>query len=326
MLMRNTENNKYSLDTLKFFLSIMVVFIHSRIFLDSSVFLDTFTSNGIFRIAVPIFFVINGYYLPIDKNKFKSWLYSSIILYLSLTIFYCYFWVDRSSIQAIIESIILKTTTGFLHLWYIQAMIIAGIIIYTIGKYKYILQLSIVLFILGWCLQLYHSYQYVYDQTTSYNYQIYRNALTIALPFMIIGKSLRNVQFSTFKKHSLFIFGLVSFSFEIYLNYYYFSSRQINNITLTFDVYLSLIFICPFIFVCAMNLNYGVNINRKIPNYIYFIHPLPMLIFNRFMPDSDRILVSFMIAIVSILISYAFLKLSPRINNIVKFKTKTSVS
>lgn len=54
-IQENTEKNKYSLDTLKLILSVMVVFIHSRIFLDSSLILDAFTSNGFFRVAVPIF-------------------------------------------------------------------------------------------------------------------------------------------------------------------------------------------------------------------------------------------------------------------------------
>ncbi|MBC4408795.1 acyltransferase family protein [Klebsiella pneumoniae] len=321
-LMRNTENNKYSLDTLKFILSIMVVFIHSRIFLDSSVFLDTFTSNGIFRIAVPIFFVINGYYLPNDKNKFKSWFLSSIALYLTLTIFYCYFWIDRTSIQTIIQSIIIKTTTGFLHLWYIQAMLIAGIIIYTAGNYKYILQLSIMLFILGWCLQLYHSYQYVYDQTTSYNYLIYRNALTIALPFMLIGRYLRHGMLALFNKNKLFFLALLCFLIEVYLNYYIFSSKPINNTPLTFDVYLSLILVCPFIFAFTMKLNYGININRKIPNYIYFIHPLPIFVFNKFYPQGNGVLISLLIAISSIAISYIFLKLKPRLTPFIRPRAK----
>lgn len=39
-IQENTEKNKYSLDTLKLILSVMVVFIHSRIFLDSSGFVE----------------------------------------------------------------------------------------------------------------------------------------------------------------------------------------------------------------------------------------------------------------------------------------------
>ncbi|HBS7058692.1 TPA: acyltransferase family protein [Klebsiella pneumoniae] len=86
-IQENTEKNKYSLDTLKLILSVMVVFIHSRIFLDSSLILDAFTSNGFFRVAVPIFFIINGYYLPSDKNNFKKWFFSSLYLYIGLTFF-----------------------------------------------------------------------------------------------------------------------------------------------------------------------------------------------------------------------------------------------
>ena len=43
-------------------------------------------------------------------------------------------------------SIIKTLATGFLHLWYIEAMIIAGAIIYFFGACKYIFHLSIVFF------------------------------------------------------------------------------------------------------------------------------------------------------------------------------------
>ncbi|MEY7068002.1 acyltransferase family protein, partial [Klebsiella pneumoniae] len=125
----NTDKNIYSLNSLKLTLSIMVVFIHTRIFLDNSVLLDTFTSNGFFRIAVPVFFIMNGYFLPSTKNSFKKWLIKSTCIYLSLTALYAFFWLDYSTLTTSIKTIAHALLAGYSHLWYIQAMIIAGLII-----------------------------------------------------------------------------------------------------------------------------------------------------------------------------------------------------
>ncbi|HCA9993631.1 acyltransferase family protein [Klebsiella pneumoniae] len=321
-LTKNTDKQKYSLDTLKLILSVMVVFIHSRIFMDSSIFLDTLTSNGIFRIAVPIFFIINGYYLPTDKDRFLKWLSSSIFLYVGLTIFYIYFWINGSSIQSILTSSIKTFLFGFLHLWYIQAMIVAGILLYFLWRFKILIYFSVALFIIGWGLQCYHSYQYVYDQNTSYSYLIFRNALSIGLPFMAIGRLLRERSLSNFITPALFYISLSIFFIEIIFNYSSFASKTIDILGFTIDVYVSLIVICPFIFVMAMKFDYGFAINRKIPNYIYFIHPLPMFVFNKFYPQGNRILVSFLIAISSIAISYIFLKMQPRLMLFIRQRAK----
>lgn len=321
-LTKNTEKQKYSLDTLKLILSVMVVFIHSRIFMDSSTLLDTFTSNGIFRIAVPIFFIINGYYLPTDKERFLKWLSSSIFLYVGLTIFYIYFWINGSSLESILTSSIKTFSFGFLHLWYIQAMIVAGVILYFLWRFKFLIYFSVALFIIGWGLQCYHSYQYVYDQNTSYSYLIFRNALSIGLPFMAIGRLLRERSLSNFITPTLFYISLSIFFIEIIFNYSSFASKAIDILGFTIDVYVSLIVICPFIFAMAMKFDYGFAINRKIPNYIYFIHPLPMFVFNKFYPQGNRILVSFLIAISSIAISYIFLKMQPRLMLFIRPRAK----
>ena len=51
-----------SIDILKVILAIAVVFLHTRIFYDLSTLLGHVFVQGIFRLAVPIFLVITGYY------------------------------------------------------------------------------------------------------------------------------------------------------------------------------------------------------------------------------------------------------------------------
>lgn len=78
---------KESFDTLKFFLAFFVVIIHTG-----------FTgwiglgSDAISRIAVPLFFMITGYYLPtMTEEKFKKHFHKVIYLTVISTLFYSLF-------------------------------------------------------------------------------------------------------------------------------------------------------------------------------------------------------------------------------------------
>ena len=51
-----------SLDYLKVFLAVCVVFLHGGWLYDINELVGYLHVNGLFRIAVPLFFIINGYY------------------------------------------------------------------------------------------------------------------------------------------------------------------------------------------------------------------------------------------------------------------------
>jgi peptidoglycan/LPS O-acetylase OafA/YrhL len=63
-------------DSLKLFLAVMVIGLHANLFFDTSPLANQLFVNGISRIAVPTFFIINGYYLSgamKDTASFLSW-------------------------------------------------------------------------------------------------------------------------------------------------------------------------------------------------------------------------------------------------------------
>lgn len=311
-IQQNTEKNIYSLNTLKLLLSFMVVFIHTRFFLDTSALLDTFTSNGFFRISVPIFFIINGYFLPSSIKSFKEWLMKSLTMYIALTVLYSFFWLDFTSVMSALKSTLHAFFVGFSHLWYLQAMIIAGVIIFLFKNKNLLLFLSVILFFLGVLFQIYNSYQHMVHMDIPLRYSLYRNAFTIGLPFMLIGNLIRlgrlNVPIRLI--FPLAVISAATLCIEIYINYFEFVSNVDLNKPWSFDIYFSLILLCPAIFLIFLNFNNGVCINRDIPNYIYFFHPLPVLILSSSgILFNDRVEFSSVIIIITLMIVWGVIKI-----------------
>jgi len=159
-------NRKSSLDILKFIAAYLVVFIHSDAKNSIS---DIFL--GICRIAVPIFFMISGYFLY-DKNKEK--IIISIKKILKLLIFadilYLLFEIFKNLLigQSIVEIFKSLFSINFVifnmgsigsHIWYIRAIIyiyILYIIIKKLKKDQLLLPLICIIYILNTFLIKYH--------------------------------------------------------------------------------------------------------------------------------------------------------------------------
>jgi len=89
-----------ALDILKLGLSLIVVMLHCQLFKNIDDILYQITVNGIFRVAVPVFLVITGYFLFLidDINKLLHWLKRILILYLIWIFFYISFWWSNTSV------------------------------------------------------------------------------------------------------------------------------------------------------------------------------------------------------------------------------------
>ena len=87
-------NRSLSIDILKVILALMVVGIHSGFLEDISALGRYLTVSGLFRMAVPIFFVINGFYFfSVPPEKISHWFKRVIQLYLFWTIVYIGYWL-----------------------------------------------------------------------------------------------------------------------------------------------------------------------------------------------------------------------------------------
>lgn len=304
-----------SLDLLKIILAIFVVLLHANFFSDYNETLSYLSVEGLFRIAVPTFFLINGYFFKhiVDNKKIIKWSKRVIILYSVWTIIYLPFWTFS------IKSIIINIFIGYFHLWYIQALLLSGIILFYTKKLnsKNMLMLAFFLFSVGVVIQYSGNYHMVkvniLDRIMNFE-PTYRNFLFLGLPFFIIGYLINKDNWNkliTPKQTLLLItLGMIFIFIESYINYYYTKEA--------FDNLFSLIFICPLIFIYTINLNLRFNINSKnialVSTAIYLVHPLIRKILNMLFTMETTFL-----SILTIVFSFFISLIIIEINTKIKF-------
>jgi len=258
-----------SLDILKVFLAILVVLIHLSFLRDKMVLVSQLLVNGICRQAVPIFLVISGYYFYSIKSKEKlfEWIKRLIILYILWMFIYCYRWIGEFSFK---QSIFVLGA-GYLHLWYLIGTLFAGIILYVVKSKKWLAWCIIILFFLGYFIQLLLYLEYF--NKDFYEPYLSRNFLFFCFPFMGIGYLLADKKNNRFSP-SLWVlfFVLLLVLAESYISYKFLTKGGL----VSFDLMLTSLLAAPLIFLYVKNKQVLGN-SKNIALYstaIYLIHPI----------------------------------------------------
>ncbi|OTG99771.1 acyltransferase family protein [Acinetobacter sp. ANC 4973] len=263
-----------SIDILKVILAIAVVFLHTRVFYDLSTLLSHVFVQGIFRLAVPVFLVITGYYFFYINNiqRYKTWLKRIFILYAVWMVFYLPIWWTKSASYNF--SVLYN---GYYVLWYIQGVLLGGSVLYfcrNINANKLFIG-SIFLFLLGVTLQQVgnlHLFQGQMDAELN-TYTVHRNFLLMSFPFLTLGFLLNKCQAAISNKINIklwhVIVVVVLVVVESLANYFLISRKE------SLDQMFSLFITAPIIFIYVFNQNI-LGKNKELANLstaIFLIHP-----------------------------------------------------
>lgn len=317
--MANKSSRNISLDILKIVMAMMVVAIHTTFLYDISEIASAITVDGIFRIAVPMFLLINGFYF-FDCERRKSeltWLYRVTILYIIWMIIYSPFWFDSGPLDlSWVKRFINQVVLGFFHLWYISGMIFAAIFLMTLRRLNtnFILIAIGISFFSGVLIQYignYHLFRGTEIDILTNKHWYHRNGLFLAFPFFAIGYLIRkhNIEKRLSIKWTRLIFaiGFICLLFETLMNYHYGTLKEgIDNI-------ISTIIICPALLI--LFLRYEVLGKSKnlalIASSIYFTHVAVWILGNQYLQLSNTTNTAFVLA-VSLLLSLPLIKLNKR--------------
>lgn len=292
-------------DILKFIMSFFIVALHYSFLQDLNPEISNYLNQGLFRLSVPIFLIINGYYFfTIDsKLKYKKWLKKIIWLYAFWTIVYLYYILKLD-----INHIILALLSGYYQLWYIVAMIGASLIVFVSRNInvKYLLYLGVGLYCIGCIIQYLSSYglvtlfqEFKNIKTEGVPSIFYRNFLFFGTPFFLIGFLYKKFELSINKKISnrinyYLVTAFVLLFVEIYLNQKY-------AIQKSFDLLFCLIIVAPLIFIkCKFyTFTYNSKILGLLSSSIYFVHPLVYFLFveGLYLAYTFQVIVTFVLSI-----------------------------
>jgi hypothetical protein len=281
-----------SIDILKIILAFFVVFLHMHLLRDSHPELSFVLVNGVFRMAVPTFLVITGYYFYYVDNtdKLKKWLIRTFLLYFIWSLVYVPFWKEGDALMNIVF--------GYHHLWYLIGTFFSGIVLFFIRKksVSVLVSLVVLLFTLGYATQTLGNLHYFKYQTDSIInlFPSYRNFLLVCFPFLTIGYLINKLNLDMKYKPSLItiigVTGLVAL--EAFLNY------KMVSPTENIDLLFSLLIASPLIFMYCKNRSVMVNtkILASLSTAIYLVHPLLMKwILDQYMPFEMLIFITLLI-------------------------------
>ena len=277
---------KINIDTVKLIASFMIVAIHVYPLESINSNLDYIFTRILFRIAVPTFLMITGYfvlpktssnvnYLKNYTKKILKLYIISIGLYIPLNIYMGYF--NNNNLLIFVKDVFLNGT--FYHLWYFPALLLGIWIDYFLMKIKNHKIIFFIVLILFFIVLFEDSY-YNFISDISFFKKIYmhiftifdytRNGLFYAPIFIYIGY-LFNFSYqkkSYFSRIILLIISIILLLIEGIILYFY-------NIPRHNSMYIFLIPTSIFLFSIILKNKTTRNIIYKnLSTWIYILHPL----------------------------------------------------
>lgn len=233
-----------ALDGLKCLLALAVVAIHTSPLLFAWPQGNYFLVNGLCRVAVPTFFVIGGFYLAPalgDAAMFGRWWRRMLGLYLFWTLVYAPFFVAEH--HGAPGAVLITVVFGYLQLWYIAALVVAGPLVWWAQRRLSAAQLmgvACALFAVGVVLQ----WAPVYGRFADHH-SLYRNAVFLAFPFVAFGVLIRRGfidELTPWQRRLGLLAGFAGLAVETAL------ARAYGQPGVGVDIYVSLLLICPLLF------------------------------------------------------------------------------
>ena len=170
------------LDQLKLILAVLIVGLHTNVLQEVSTAIAYALNNGLARLAVPLFFMLSGYFLAQRAHpKIWPWAKPILLLYGLWQVVYLPFYTPAPTLAAWLST----WAFGYWHLWYLNALLLAGGVVlwcYQRGWQRPLAYTVVPLYLVGCIIQYLQHYAGLTLPLESY-----RNALWFGLPFMVLG-------------------------------------------------------------------------------------------------------------------------------------------
>lgn len=273
-----------NLDRLKLLLALMVVAMHCKVLGGNDSFAGYLLCNGLLRIAVPVFFLINGYFLGQALQSaagMRRWLGRIVLLYVFWMLVYSPFYLVGSGLGAVLLAV-KQWLIGFFHLWYLLGMIGGGLLLYAVrGRRTWqVAALAFVAFATGLALQYARAYVQIPEpflQHFNQNDYAARNFLFMGFPFVAAGFLLARHQVPTRLAPGLLwawlAVAVVLMLAESWFNFSHAPDRVIN-----FDFMFTLPLVAPALMLLPLRYPRAGEGDRvgRLSAAVYFTHPLFM--------------------------------------------------
>lgn len=285
------------IDIAKFIFSICIIGIHTQLFAEYKI--GYYIKTNIFRLAVPFFFICNGYFIA--KNiEHKRYNKKNIIILIKQYLFWCIFYTVLYNFLAAwefdFENLVLDIINVFTFrttniMWYLGVFLIFSCSIYYIKdnkKLKIIYIMSIFGYILGLSFVTYkylfigNKYELIIDFLEKYFKSNRYFPFTIVFPFIgyYLYKSTKVDKIPMYKQLSILVLSQLLLFIETYI--YYDKSITFNE----YDYFLFTPLVSVSLFIVLLkydkkiNLHVNTNVLRKLSKSLFFNHYIFIYLFH----------------------------------------------
>ena len=272
------------------------------------------------RIAVPIFFMITGYFYTKTSKKPLKQIKKIFSLVILANLLYFLFGVltnnlpDISNTNVIAKLILFNETPFAGHLWYLGAILYVLIIVYLADKIKIRKYLYFFIPILLIVDIIFGKYSIlIFNKEFPYIY--IRNFLFVGLPYFLIGDLLYKNKDKLLNKFSLknLIILIIVFTITTLLEKYFLISINMNA---TRDQYISTTFLSITVFLLALKAKNVDDkfifaiIGRKYSLYIYIVHLMIINLYNNYLVEKNILnyFIQIIVFLISLLIAIIYVK------------------
>ena len=277
-----------SIDVMRIIAAFAVVTVHTKFF--GSRYLNSTLIN-----AVPLFFMISGFFYCVSQEKklkrIKSMFFITImsnLLYMVVGLVMSYlqgnlseFVSEKFSLESLINFVFFNDSPFAVHLWYLSALLYCMVIDYFISKFniskKVILIAIITIIMVDFIIGKYSILIWGGELPGVW----IRNFIFSGLPYFYAGKLFRTVDIDKFKVSNVWLiilmvfFTLTTLAEKFTMNYYQVAAQRENYISSTLFTFVLFIFLLknpaenPSKFVALL-----ADLGRKYSLYIYVDHML----------------------------------------------------
>ena len=283
------NNRNRALDWLKLVMAMAVVGIHTEPFIDAYAPLYYVLTQGIFRLAVPVFLMATGFYfsrMMENPGEMRSWVRRLLLLYAIWMVVYGMKYLPRNTHPATFLQFGLTLLLGYWHLWYLVAACLGGAMLYALRSRsdESLASVAAVLFFGGVCMQYLVAWFDLKNPVASpaFDHQVLcRNFLFLGFPFLTAGYLIsRNTWIARARISTVagwLLVGLFSMCFESLENYGRYGIRQ------PFETLVSLPLPAVSLFALMQKICIarGPGFIGPLSTAIYLSHPLAILLLLR---------------------------------------------
>lgn len=313
----NEMKRNQSIDLIKFIMSICIIAIHSQIFKTINPTLYNIIPMGLLRIAVPLFFVISGYYYfqkIQQRQDTKTYLLHILKVFLIFEgielLLYTPFMLHQLQGLSIIGYIWKALSVGLGgSYWYITSLLFSLIILTPLWRKNKIIPMFIIGFIMYLIVFSVDSYAGFFNQTSIQTIATIHTSiftwpqagLTSSLFYLSMGA------FIYYKKPQIKIYRIaVIISLILLMGEAWYLQR---SIALDGNCYLSLFICVPLLFMYILQnptIPFDTKRLGKMSFYIYMVHSIVLSILRTIIPYfyQNSELLFIVATIMSLIISY----------------------